>query len=159
MEHLADIDGVAWYNDSKATTPHAASAAIRSFHGIVLIAGGYDKGVDLSPMAAEPERIDAVVAIGDTGPALAALFGGTERVEVVDRLDEAVELAARIASPGQTVLLSPGCASFDHYSGFEARGDHFRTLVDGLHTQTRHTQTRHTQTRPVAPQPDPGDRT
>ncbi len=55
LEHLADIDGVGWYNDSKATTPHAASAAIRSFRGIVLIAGGYDKGVDLSPMAAEPD--------------------------------------------------------------------------------------------------------
>ena len=60
------------------------------------------------------------------------MFRGVDRVEVVDRLDEAVELASRITSPGQTVLLSPGCASFDHYSGFEARGDHFRTLVDAL---------------------------
>jgi UDP-N-acetylmuramoylalanine--D-glutamate ligase len=150
LEHLADIDGVAWYNDSKATTPHAASAAIHSFRGIVLIAGGYDKGVDLSPMAAEPDRIDAVIAIGNTGPALAALFRGVDLVEVVDRLDEAVELAARIASPGQTVLLSPGCASFDHYGGFEARGDHFRALVDALRSSLD---------RAVAAQPDPGDRT
>ena len=150
LEHLADIDGVAWYNDSKATTPHAASAAIRSFRGIVLIAGGYDKGVDLSPMAAEADRVDAVIAIGNTGPALAALFRGVDRVDVVDRLDEAVELAARIASPGQTVLLSPGCASFDHYGGFEARGDHFRTLVEALRSPLD---------RAVAAQPDPGDRT
>jgi UDP-N-acetylmuramoylalanine--D-glutamate ligase len=150
LEHLADIDGVGWYNDSKATTPHAASAAIRSFRGIVLIAGGYDKGVDLSPMAAEPDRVDALIAIGRTGPALAAVFGGVDRVDVVDTLDEAVELAARIASPGQTVLLSPGCASFDQYSGFEARGDHFRSLVDALQRQPR---------RAVASQPDPGDRT
>ena len=64
LEHIADIDGVGWYNDSKATTPHAASAAIRAFDGIVLIAGGYDKGVDLSSMAAEPDRVDALIAIG-----------------------------------------------------------------------------------------------
>ena len=149
LEHLADIDGVGWYNDSKATTPHAASAAIRSFRGIVLIAGGYDKGVDLSAMAAEPDRVDALIAIGHTGPALARLFSGVDRVEVVDTLDEAVELAARIASPGQTVLLSPGCASFDQYTGFEARGDHFRTLVDALQRQPR---------RPAAAHPEPGDR-
>jgi len=156
LEHLADIDGVAWYNDSKATTPHAASAAIRSFRGIVLIAGGYDKGVDLSPMAAEPDRVDAVIAIGHTGPALAAVFAGVDRIDVVDRLDEAVELAAGIASPGQTVLLSPGCASFDHYSSFEARGDHFRALVDALRSQLDRTDRRRD---PVAPQPDQGDRT
>ena len=150
LEHLADIDGVGWYNDSKATTPHAASAAIRSFRGIVLIAGGYDKGVDLSPMAAEPDRVDALIAIGHTGPALAtAVQRRRPASRSSTRLDEAVELAARIASPGQTVLLSPGCASFDQYTGFEARGDHFRTLVDALQRQPR---------RPAAAHPEPGDR-
>ncbi len=116
----------------------------------MLIAGGYDKGVDLSPMAVESDRVDALIAIGNTGPRLATAFGAVDRVEVVDTLDEAVELAARIATAGQTVLLSPGCASFDQYSGFEARGDHFRTLVDALGHRPRRT---------VALQPDSGDRT
>ncbi len=142
LEHLADIDGVSWFNDSKATTPHAASAAIRSFDHVVLIAGGYDKHVDLSPMAAEPDRVDALIAIGDTGPALARMFAAVEHVEVVADLPAAVGRAAQIAEPGQTVLLSPGCASFDQYRGFEARGDHFRSLVDELrpasHEPSRH---------------------
>ena len=88
-----------------------------------------------------------MIAIGTPGPALAAAFRGVDRVEAVDRLVEAVELASRIASPGDTVLLSPGCASFDQYGGFEARGDHFRTLVAALRSRALH--------RAVAPQPDP----
>ena len=149
LEHLADIDGVGWYNDSKATTPHAASAAIRSFERIVLIAGGYDKGVDLSPMAADAERVDALIAIGATGPRLADAFGEVAHVEVVDTLDQAVERAARIASAGQTVLLSPGCASFDQYVGFEARGDHYRELVGAL---------QHRPAGALAPTPETRDR-
>lgn len=134
LEHIADIDGVAWFNDSKATTPHAASAAIRGFERIVLIAGGYDKGVDLSPMAAEPDRVDALIAMGHTGPALAEAFAAVDHVEVVADLPTAVSRAADVAVAGQTVLLSPGCASFDQYGGFEQRGDHFRTLVNELQT-------------------------
>ena len=129
LEHLGTWAGVAWYNDSKATTPHAASAAIRSFGGLILIAGGYDKGVDLGSMAAETAGVDAVIAVGDTGPAVAAAFAGVDRVQIVDDLADAVDVAAAIARPGSTVLLSPGCASFDQYTGFEARGDHFRGLV------------------------------
>jgi UDP-N-acetylmuramoylalanine--D-glutamate ligase len=133
LEHIADIDSVSWFNDSKATTPHAASAAIRSFDHLVLIAGGYDKGVDLSSMAAEPERVSALIAIGNTGPRLAEVFQRAQcSVHVVAGLSEAVALAARTARPGDTVLLSPGCASFDQYSNFEARGDHFRSLVRSL---------------------------
>jgi len=129
LEHLGTWDDVSWYNDSKATTPHAASAAIRSFGGLILIAGGYDKGVDLSSMAAETAGVDAVIAIGDTSSAVAAAFADVDRVQVVDDLADAVAVAADIARPGSTVLLSPGCASFDQYTGFAARGDHFRTLV------------------------------
>ena len=133
LEHLGTWDGVAWYNDSKATTPHAAAAAIRSFDRIVLIAGGYDKHVDLSPMAVDRDRVDAVIAVGATAPAVSAAFEGVEQRETVDDLAAAVERAHRIARPGSTVLLSPGCASFDQYRGFEHRGDHFRALVRELH--------------------------
>jgi UDP-N-acetylmuramoylalanine--D-glutamate ligase len=129
LEHIGTWNDIAWYNDSKATTPHAAVAAVRSFDRLVLIAGGYDKGVDLTPMAHDVTGVDAVVAMGDTADAVATAFAAVPRVEVVADLAEAVERAARIAPPGATVLLSPGCASFDQYTGFEARGDHFRSLV------------------------------
>ena len=133
--HGGEWGGVAWFNDSKATTPHAASAAIRSFDRIILIAGGYDKGVDLSSMAAYPDRVATLIANGATGPRLADAFrraGGAGSVELVADLAEAVALADDIARPGDTVLLSPGCASFDQHANFEARGDHFRTLVTEL---------------------------
>jgi len=129
LEHVGTWSDVSWYNDSKATTPHAAAAAIRSFDHLVLIAGGYDKGVDLTSMAAEVGGVDAVIALGDTAGGIAAAFAAVPMVDVVADLAEAVERAGRIAAPGATVLLSPGCASFDQYSGFEARGDHFRSLV------------------------------
>ncbi len=133
LEAIGTWRDVTWFNDSKATTPHAAAAAIRSFDRVVLIAGGYDKHVDLTPMAAEPERVDAVIAVGTTAPAIAAAFAAVDTVAVVDGLAEAVPLAASIARPGQTVLLSPGCASLDQYRNFEARGDHFRELVHDIH--------------------------
>jgi UDP-N-acetylmuramoylalanine--D-glutamate ligase len=129
LEHVGTWNDVAWFNDSKATTPHAARAAIRSFERLVLIAGGYDKGVDLAAMAVDVDNIDAVIALGATAAAVASAFSGVSRVEVVEDLDRAVDRAAEIARPGTTVLMSPGCASFDQYSGFEARGDHFRSLV------------------------------
>ena len=129
LEHVGTWNDVAWYNDSKATTPHAAAAAVRSFDRLVLIAGGYDKGVDLAPMAADVAGVDAVIATGDTADRIADAFSAVAVVEVVADLTEAVERASQLAQPGATVLLSPGCASFDRYSGFEARGDHFRSLV------------------------------
>jgi UDP-N-acetylmuramoylalanine--D-glutamate ligase len=129
LEHLGTWNEVSWYNDSKATTPHAAAAAVRSFDHLVLIAGGYDKGVDLRSMADDISGIDAVIAMGDTAPAVATAFAAAPSVEVVADLAEAVDRAAAVARPGSTVLLSPGCASFDQYTGFEARGDHFRALV------------------------------
>jgi UDP-N-acetylmuramoylalanine--D-glutamate ligase len=133
LEHVGTWNDVAWYNDSKATTPHAAAAAIRSFRGIVLIAGGYDKHVDLSPMAADADHVDAVIALGATAPAIVDAFASVDRIEVVDDLAEAVALASRIAPPGSTVLLSPGCASFDQFQNFEHRGDRFRALALAAH--------------------------
>ena len=130
LEPVGDAEGVSWFNDSKATTPHAASAAIRAFDSLVLIAGGSRKGVDLSPMGAEPRRVRAVVAIGEAAPDIHAVFD--ERTTVVDAgsMADAVERAAALARPGDAVVLSPGCASFDWYSGYPARGDDFRRLVE-----------------------------
>lgn len=136
LEAVGNWNGIAWFNDSKATTPHAAAVAIAAFERIVLIAGGKDKHVDLTEMALDADRIDAVIAIGETAELVARAFHAVGRVEQRATLAEAVESAAELARPGQTVLLSPGCASLDQYTSFEARGDEFRTLVERLHHTT-----------------------
>ena len=129
LELVAEGDGVAWYNDSKATTPHAAATAIRAFDSLVLIAGGSRKGVDLAPMAAAGEKVRAVVAIGEAAADVRAAFAG--RAPVVEALSmaDAVDAAAAHARRGDAVVLSPGCASFDWYGGYPERGDDFRRLV------------------------------
>ncbi|MEL6893258.1 MAG: UDP-N-acetylmuramoyl-L-alanine--D-glutamate ligase [Actinomycetota bacterium] len=129
LEQLGEAGGVTWFNDSKATTPHAARAAISGFDRIVLVAGGKDKQVDLSEMATDQDRVKAVVALGETRHAVARAFDRVPTVEVVDTLDAAVPVAAGLAEAGDTVLLSPGCASLDQFPSFEARGDRFRALA------------------------------
>ncbi len=129
LEPIGELDGVGWYNDSKATTPHAAATAIRAFESLVLIAGGSRKGVDLSPMAVDADRIRAVVAIGEAAPDIHGVFDRTTRVVDADDMEAAVAAAADLARPGDAVVLSPGCASFDWYTGYPARGDDFRRIV------------------------------
>lgn len=132
LEHIGRWRDVDWYNDSKATTPHAASVAIRAFDRVVLIAGGKDKMVDLAEMATDLDRVKAVIAIGQTRSSVAEAFDAVPVVETTEFLPAAVERAAEIAVGGDTLLLSPGCASLDQYPSFEARGDHFRTLAHSL---------------------------
>jgi UDP-N-acetylmuramoylalanine--D-glutamate ligase len=129
LEPLGTSNGVTWFNDSKATTPHAASVAIAAFDSLVLIAGGSRKGLDLSPMAAEPGRLRAVVAIGEAAADIHEVFDGRTTVVDAASMSEAVAAAAGLAQTGDAVVLSPGCASFDWYSGYPARGDDFRRLV------------------------------
>ncbi len=130
IELVASDGDVAWYNDSKATTPHAAAAAINGFDHVVLIAGGRNKGLDLAPLAADPERIRAVVAIGEAAGDVADAFASAgTTVITASSMPEAVDVAGGAALPGDVVLLSPGCASFDWYTGFEERGDDFRNTV------------------------------
>ena len=129
LEEVGRAGGVTWYNDSKATTPHAAAAAIRAFDSLVLIAGGSRKGVDLSPMAMTDSRLRAVIAIGEAAPDIADVFAGSTVVITADSMSAAVALAGDRAEPGDAVVLSPGCASFDWYSGYPARGNDFRRLV------------------------------
>lgn len=129
LEPIGEQAGVTWYNDSKATTPHAAATAIRAFESLVLIAGGSRKGVDLGPMGVEAGRVRAVVAIGETAGDVREVFEGRTRVVDAGSMAEAVRMAADLAVAGDAVVLSPGCASFDWYGGYPERGDDFRRLV------------------------------
>lgn len=135
LEYVRTVAGVDYYNDSKATNPQAALQALRSFAGgIVWIAGGLARGDDFQVMADEvSRRVDAVVLLGQTADALAAMCAaaGVATVEKVDSVEQATLLAHRIAQPGQTVLLSPACASWDMYPSFEVRG---RMFKDAVHT-------------------------
>jgi UDP-N-acetylmuramoylalanine--D-glutamate ligase len=134
LERIRERDGVAYVNDSKATNVDATQVALRSFpRGTVhLIAGGVPKSQDFSPLAPlVQERCAAVYLIGEGAREIAAALAPAG-VPMFDARDMAGALvAARAASrPGETVLLSPACASFDQYENFEARGEHFRRLVE-----------------------------
>jgi UDP-N-acetylmuramoylalanine--D-glutamate ligase len=127
---VGEANGVKWYDDSKATNPDATRSAISSFDSVVLLAGGRNKGLDLSVLASEASRLRGVVVFGEAGPEIAAAFSGSgTRVESVASMREAVGAARRLARPGDVVLLSPACASFDAYSGYAARGDDFAREV------------------------------
>lgn len=124
---VATSGDVRWIDDSKATNPHAAIASIRSHDSVVLIAGGLAKGLDIRPLAEEP-NLRAVIGIGTEGPVLVEAAGS--RGHLAGTLDRAVDLAATLAEPGGTVLLAPGCASFDQFSSYAERGDTFARLVE-----------------------------
>jgi UDP-N-acetylmuramoylalanine--D-glutamate ligase len=127
---VGEHGGVRWLDDSKATDPHAAVTAVRGFASVVLVAGGRNKGLDLSVLAGEAGRLRAVVAIGEAAPEVAAAFAGTPvPVTTAGSMDEAVTQARAAARPGDVVLLSPGCASFDWYGGYGERGDDFARAV------------------------------
>jgi len=135
LEEVGTVEGVTYVNDSKATNVASAEVGIRSFAGRVhLIAGGRGKGSDYAPLAA-PVRAHCagVYLIGETAAALheALLTTGVPLHDCAD-LERAVAQAHQNAEPGDVVLLSPGCASYDQYRSYEERGDHFRTLVDKL---------------------------
>lgn len=131
LEHVATVAGIEFYNDSIATTPESASAAIESFSApVVLIAGGYDKGVDLGAFAEAAGRaVKALVVMGATGEAIAAAaLRANPGLPVLKApgMAEAVGEAFTAAAAGDTVLLSPACASYDMFANFEQRGEMFR---------------------------------
>jgi UDP-N-acetylmuramoylalanine--D-glutamate ligase len=134
---VAYANGVRWYDDSKATNPHAAVAAVRGFETVVLIAGGRNKGLDMGELAEVADRTRAVVAIGEAAPQVAAAFAGRAPVRVAESMVDAVAAAADAARPGDVVLLSPGCASFDWYRSYAERGDDFAAAVHAL-LEARH---------------------
>lgn len=127
---VGEADGVRWYDDSKATNPHATLAALAGFPSVVLIAGGRNKGLDLGPLATAASRVRAVVAIGEAAEEVEAAFAATGvPVTRAGSMDEAVAAAAEAARPGDAVLLSPACASFDRYRDYAERGDDFARAV------------------------------
>ncbi len=132
---VAEKGGVTYINDSKATNVGAALAAIEGIGTgrLVLIAGGQGKGQDFAPLReAVARRCRAVLLIGEDAPALAAALGDAAPVERLADLDSAVARAAELAAPGDVVLLSPACASFDQFSGYAERGERFIAAVEAL---------------------------
>ncbi|MFZ4585434.1 MAG: UDP-N-acetylmuramoyl-L-alanine--D-glutamate ligase [Acidimicrobiia bacterium] len=129
MASVGKANGVEFIDDSKATNPHAALASIAAFPSVVLVAGGYDKGLDLSSLATQADHIRAVVAIGDAAPAVADVFDGVRPVATAASMSEAVTAAGAFAEAGDVVLLAPACASFDWYSNYGERGDDFAAEV------------------------------
>jgi UDP-N-acetylmuramoylalanine--D-glutamate ligase len=140
LEFIRNINGADWYNDSIATAPERTMAAIEAFEGpLVLLLGGRDKNLpwdDLSQLI--HQRVRAVVLFGEAAGLIERALGAVkkgETLQVISRcntLEEAVQAAAKLAQPGDTILLSPGCTSFDAFKDFEERGEYFRKLVNAL---------------------------
>jgi UDP-N-acetylmuramoylalanine--D-glutamate ligase len=134
IEPLGVLRGVQWFNDSKATSPHAAITAIRGFDRIVLLAGGRNKGLDLASLATESAHVKAVIGLGEAGQEVADAFRGKCPTSLATSMLDAVRQAALIAIDGDVVLLSPACASYDWYptGGYPARGDDFKQCFHSL---------------------------
>ena len=130
-QFVAEIDGVEWINDSKATNVGAALASIEgSDRPVILIAGGQSKGADMTVMRdALARKVRCVLLLGEDAARLAEAWQGATALEHVADMRAAVMRARQLAEPGDCVLLAPACASFDMYEKFEARGDHFSALV------------------------------
>jgi UDP-N-acetylmuramoylalanine--D-glutamate ligase len=131
MELVDEIDGVAYYDDSKGTNVGAVVAALDGFpRPVVLIAGGRHKGGDYAPLAAALARVGrAAVLIGEAATQLEAALQDTLPVERAPSLDEAVDAARRLARPGDAVVLSPACSSFDMFRDYAHRAEVFRAAV------------------------------
>jgi UDP-N-acetylmuramoylalanine--D-glutamate ligase len=136
---IAERNGVRWFDDSKGTNPGATAAALAGLIDlgtrarVVLIAGGDCKGADFTDLAAEVARTSrAVVLIGRDAPAIEHAIAGRVPVEHARDMEHAVRLAHELACPGDSVLLSPACASFDMFDNYEHRGRVFAAAVRGL---------------------------
>ncbi len=132
MELIAEINGVRFINDSKATNPDSTAPALAAFPSVHWILGGLAKSDDLGPCEEQLDHVRAAYTIGEAGPLFARLLEGKVPVRQCELLIEAVQCAAGSAAPGEVVLLSPACASFDQFRDFEARGEAFRAAVGAL---------------------------
>lgn len=132
IEFVREINGVKYYNDSKGTNTDATITALKAFdRGVILLVGGFEKGLSMDEMKKHLGCVKKVIGFGACGKRLVNDLvgdGGT----VVTTLDEAVGEAVKIAESGDTVLLSPTTSSFDQYSCFEERGEHFKKIVNAL---------------------------
>jgi UDP-N-acetylmuramoylalanine--D-glutamate ligase len=136
VTRIGNAGGVQYFDDSKATNPHATLAAVHAFHSldgqVVLVAGGRNKGLDLSVLRALAPRLRGVVAIGEAAEDVESVFTDLLPVTRADSMRDAVSAAAHSAKAGDVVLLSPACASFDWYPSYAARGDDFAREVARL---------------------------
>ncbi|MBF1051933.1 MAG: UDP-N-acetylmuramoyl-L-alanine--D-glutamate ligase, partial [Peptostreptococcaceae bacterium] len=130
------VDGVSYVNDSKGTNVDSTIRAIQAIENpIILIAGGYDKHVDFDEMIKTfDKRVKKLVLFGQTKEKIknTALKYGFDEIEILDNLKQCVDYCKAIAKKGDTVLLSPACASWDMYSSYEVRGDEFIEIVNSL---------------------------
>lgn len=132
MERVAEIDGVLYVNDSKATNPASTAPALGAFPRIHWIVGGLPKGDGLDDCMVHIDHVVAAYTIGDAGPAFADILQDHVPVVRAEMMGEAVYAARAAAQPGDVIMLSPACASFDQFRDFEARGDFFRQIVASL---------------------------
>jgi len=138
LEFVAELNGVRYYNDSKATNVDATLKALDAFPGrILIILGGKDKGSDYTVLQT-PLREKAILAmlIGAAAQKIESQIAGSVAIERADTLQRAVEIASRTAHPGDIVLLAPACASFDQFENYEHRGRVFKQLVHELQNHT-----------------------
>lgn len=126
---VGSAGGVNWYDDSKATTPASVLAACRGFASVVLIAGGRNKGLDLSVLSGAVPPVRAAVGIGEAAAEIQSALAGSVETRTAATMEEAVAHASSLARRGDAVLLSPGCASFDWYRSYAERGDDFARIV------------------------------
>ncbi|HQG13203.1 MAG TPA: UDP-N-acetylmuramoyl-L-alanine--D-glutamate ligase [bacterium] len=131
MELVRDFDGVRYFNDSKGTNIGAVAKAISSLDApIILIAGGISKGVDFSPLSSlVEEKVKKLVLIGESCEEMSRIFEGIADITRASSMREAVLIAASVAEPGDVVLLSPACASFDMFRNYADRGEQFAKCV------------------------------
>lgn len=134
LELVRDLDGVLYYNDSKATNVDSVRYALQAFtNPVILLLGGRDKGNDYSAIKSlVQERVKAIVALGESAQKVEAAFRDVVAVSRAHSMEEAVASAFRLAKPGDLVLLSPACASFDWFTNYEHRGRVFKELVNRL---------------------------
>jgi UDP-N-acetylmuramoylalanine--D-glutamate ligase len=138
-ELVAVVEGVRFVDNSKATNPHAAVAAIGDAEGVVLIAGGDAKGVDLAPVAAIADRLAGVVAIGAARNQIRSVFEGRVAVRNAGSIEDAARIAFETAPTGGTVLLAPACASWDMFRDYAERGDRFAAVARALEREAART--------------------
>lgn len=131
LQKIESADGRIWYNDSKATTPESAKVALTSFSTtVVWLAGGYNKGIDLAGLRKIAEKkVKCLIAFGDAAEKIELEYGDVVKVIRVGTLKQAVEKAFQITKKGDTILLSPMCASFDEFRDFEDRGEKFEAYI------------------------------
>lgn len=132
IEFVREIDGVKYYNDSKGTNTDATITALKAFdRGVILLVGGFEKGLPMDEMKKHLGCVKKIIGFGACGARLVHDLVGEDGI-VVTTLDEAVAQANKIAESGDTVLLSPTTSSFDQYTCFEERGDHFKKIINAL---------------------------